>query len=86
MLLEEPDLLFDRFVNDLYIKVFTKKGIIMSTDKTPRNSVQAITSLPQRVIHYISSAAMRIFSPSDDNYPATGVQPYEGDPADEKSL
>lgn len=30
--------------------------------------------------NYIFSAAVRIFSPSDDAYPNTGVQPYDGDP------
>ncbi|MEG4631959.1 isochorismate synthase [Microcoleus sp. AR_TQ3_B6] len=29
-------------------------------------------------MRYVSEAAMRIFSPSDDNYPNSGVQPFEG--------
>ncbi|MEG4169386.1 MULTISPECIES: isochorismate synthase [unclassified Microcoleus] len=29
-------------------------------------------------MRYISEAAVRIFSPSDDNYPNSGVQPFEG--------
>jgi hypothetical protein len=29
---------------------------------------------------YISEAAVRIFSPSDDAYPVTGVQPFTGEP------
>lgn len=58
----------------------------MSANKTLQNIIHAIVSVPQQVIRNISSAAIRIFSPSDDNYPATGVQPFEGDPADEKSL
>ena len=29
---------------------------------------------------YIAEAAYRIFSPHDDAYPATGVQPYSGMP------
>lgn len=41
---------------------------------------QTIIELPQKVIRYISSAAVRIFSPQDDNYPETGVQPFEGEP------
>lgn len=28
---------------------------------------------------WIFDAAKRIFSPSDDDYPETGVQPFEGD-------
>ncbi|XZO02833.1 MAG: isochorismate synthase [Microcoleus sp.] len=29
-------------------------------------------------MRYISEAALRLFSPSDDNYPNSGVQPFEG--------
>jgi hypothetical protein len=29
---------------------------------------------------YISEAVVRIFAPSDDAYPASGVQPFSGDP------
>lgn len=29
---------------------------------------------------YLMEAAGRIFSPTDDSYPNTGVQPYSGDP------
>ena len=29
---------------------------------------------------YLSEAVARIFSPRDDMYPATGEQPFEGDP------
>ncbi len=58
----------------------------MSDNKTLQDITHAITILPRRVIDYISSATTRIFSPNDDSYPATGVQPHEGDPADEKSI
>jgi hypothetical protein len=58
----------------------------MSANKTLQNILRTIVSVPQKVVRYISSAAIRIFSPSDDNYPATGVQPFEGDPADKKTL
>ncbi|MBE9184660.1 isochorismate synthase [Microcoleus sp. LEGE 07076] len=29
-------------------------------------------------MRYVSEAAGRIFSPTDDNYPNSGVQPFEG--------
>ncbi len=29
-------------------------------------------------MRYVSEAALRIFSPSDDDYPNSGVQPFEG--------
>jgi hypothetical protein len=48
--------------------------------------ILTIQSLPQRVIRYISGAVARIFSPSDDNYPSTGVQPYEGELSSKKSF
>jgi hypothetical protein len=31
------------------------------------------------IIQYVSGAVSRIFSPSDDHYPNTGVQPFDGD-------
>jgi len=30
-------------------------------------------------LQYVSEAVNRIFSPRDDDYPATGVQPFKGD-------
>lgn len=32
------------------------------------------------VVQYFSGAFVRIFGPSDDSYPETGVQPFEGTP------
>ncbi|MEC4891735.1 MAG: hypothetical protein SAL07_00235 [Oscillatoria sp. PMC 1051.18] len=34
--------------------------------------------------NYISEAVARIFGPNDDRYPATGVQPFSGDPVQKK--
>lgn len=56
----------------------------MFTEKL-RQVIHAIASIPQKAIHYISGGVTRIFSPADDNYPTSGVQPYEGDPANKKS-
>ncbi len=36
--------------------------------------------LLDNVIQYFSGAISRIFGPSDDAYPNTGVQPFEGEP------
>ncbi|WP_197278698.1 hypothetical protein [Pseudanabaena sp. 'Roaring Creek'] len=36
-------------------------------------------------VEYLSDAIARIFSPSQDNFPATGAQPYKGDPASENN-
>ena len=39
----------------------------------------------QNLIQYIGTGVSRIFSPSEDDYPETGVQPFEGDPYKEKN-
>lgn len=39
-----------------------------------------------QIIGYVSAAVLRIFSPAGDRYPATGVQPFEGEPADRKKM
>lgn len=33
----------------------------------------------QDTVQYLVEAATRLFSPSDDQYPAIGVQPFDGD-------
>lgn len=58
----------------------------MSTHKRLRRISLSIQIAFRRVMRYILGAANRIFSPTDDNYLAIGVQPYEGDPADGKSF
>jgi hypothetical protein len=40
----------------------------------------SIPKMIDDVIQYLSGAVSRIFSPHDDSYPNTGVQPYEGEP------
>ena len=35
-------------------------------------------------VEYIGDAIARIFTPNKDNFPATGAQPYKGDPASDK--
>lgn len=44
-----------------------------------RSAVMKILEMLQDAVQYISEGVGRIFGPSDDQYPATGVQPYEGD-------
>jgi hypothetical protein len=58
----------------------------MSIKRSLQKIGQPIQSILERIIGYISGAVTRIFSPTDDNYPKTGVQPFEGDPADKRSL
>jgi hypothetical protein len=56
----------------------------MSIFTSLRKIMQSITETIQRVVTYISGAATRIFRPTDDEYPPTGVQPFEGDSAEKK--
>lgn len=56
----------------------------MSISRIARQKIQSITNIFQQLINYISGAVNRIFSPRDDDYPVTGVQPFEGDPSDKK--
>ncbi|MEH2090495.1 hypothetical protein [Nostoc sp.] len=44
----------------------------------------AISNIIANITKYISEAAMRIFGPNDDAYPATGVQPFTGEPYDKR--
>ncbi|WP_434686594.1 hypothetical protein [Pseudanabaena minima] len=37
------------------------------------------------MVEYLSDAIAKIFTPNKDDFPATGVQPYKGDPASESS-
>lgn len=46
--------------------------------------IESIINGAAQVITYLSGAVSRIFGPRDDNYPATGVQPFDGDIADNK--
>ena len=34
-------------------------------------------------VEYLRDGVARLFQPSEDNYPKTGVQPFEGEPYDE---
>lgn len=40
-----------------------------------------VPKLIDNAIQYISGAMTRIFGPSDDAYPNTGVQPFDGEPS-----
>ncbi len=51
----------------------------MSQNNNSSNIIQAIVEAPQKVFRYIYDAFVRIFSPRDDDYPETGVQPFEGE-------
>jgi hypothetical protein len=54
----------------------------MSNFRQLRHSLKRIALLPQKIVHYIAQGAIRIFSPTQDDYPKTGVQPFSGEPGD----
>ncbi|WP_414566490.1 MULTISPECIES: hypothetical protein [unclassified Anabaena] len=56
----------------------------MSIPRIELQKMQSIINIFQQLITYISEAVNKIFSPRDDDYPETGVQPFEGDPSDKK--
>jgi hypothetical protein len=37
------------------------------------------------IVQYLSYGVLRIFSPNRDDYPASGIQPFMGDPYDQNS-
>jgi hypothetical protein len=49
-----------------------------------RQFINSIQEFLGKIINYILTAVSRIFAPKDDDYPASGVQPFEGDIADDK--
>ncbi|NJL80142.1 MAG: hypothetical protein HC836_05195 [Richelia sp. RM2_1_2] len=51
----------------------------MSITSKTRQMIKSIVEIPQKLINLTTNGVTRIFSPSDDDYPKSGVQPYEGD-------
>ena len=37
----------------------------------------------QDTARYLLDGVLRLFKPTDDDYPQTGVQPFSGDPSDD---
>jgi hypothetical protein len=56
----------------------------MSTNNKLQQAIQSIGDATQQVVRYILSGFTRIFSPTKDDYPNVGIQPFEGEPADDK--
>ncbi len=51
------------------------------TDRTStvQDLAQRLFRIPQQVLRYLSEGGLRIFRPADDDYPNTGIQPFEGE-------
>lgn len=58
-----------------YIPQFEVESLLTNLESNLMNVRKTFDDL----IHFISGAVARIFGPTDDQYPATGVQPFEGD-------
>jgi hypothetical protein len=50
-----------------------------STVNKMRRTFQHLSISAQRTVRYVAKGAFRIFSPTEDDYPRTGVQPFHGD-------
>ena len=63
---------------DELVGVANEAGFDFSSDHVD----EAITDLKKQPGFFgaLASALLGIFGPTHDNYPATGVQPYSGDP------
>lgn len=51
----------------------------MSNTSKFQQIVKSIVEIPQKLINFTTNGVNRIFSPSNDDYPKSGTQPYEGD-------
>ena len=59
---------------------------MMSRSVKEQNVWQATLDSLKHLLGFMATPLSRIFSPSDDDYPATGIQPFEGDPADKHQI
>ncbi len=42
--------------------------------------MMSLIKVLQSIVQYFTEAFVRVFGPSDDEYPTVGVQPFEGEP------
>lgn len=68
----------DTASQDELVSVANQTGYDFSSEHVD----EALNELKQRPGFFgmLAEAALEIFSPHEDNYPATGVQPYSGEP------
>lgn len=45
---------------------------------------KSILKIPQQIINFVLDGFKKTFDKSEDEYPAVGVQPFEGDPTEEE--
>ncbi|MEH1803744.1 MULTISPECIES: hypothetical protein [unclassified Nostoc] len=56
----------------------------MTVFRTIKHQIRHLLIALQRVIQYVAQAVTKIFAPTNDQYPAIGVQPFTGESADKK--
>lgn len=56
----------------------------MSIPSKIQQILKSIVEFPQKLINFTTNGTNKIFSPSNDDYPKSGVQPYEGDYSNKK--
>ena len=49
------------------------------------SAIQSLLTGIKDLIKFVSGAIARIFGPTDDEYPPTGVQPFEGELPEKKN-
>jgi hypothetical protein len=61
------------------------KAPYLLSDEVRRMNTFAVTLFTtlHNAMLYMSEGVWRLFSPSEDEYPATGVQPFDGEPYSE---
>ncbi len=54
----------------------------MTNQRTMHFSVQSVGDAVRHLAQFIAQPSVRIFGPTNDDYPEVGLQPYKGDLAD----
>ncbi|MGL6337918.1 MAG: hypothetical protein ACRC80_02125 [Waterburya sp.] len=52
----------------------------MSSNNKWESTFKNVLEVPRKLVRYIVTSTTRLFSPNDDDYPATGIQPFTGEP------
>lgn len=56
----------------------------MSSNNKWKSIFKNVLEVPEKLVRYIITSTTRIFSPNDDDYPNTGIQPFTGEPNEKK--
>ncbi|MFA9202006.1 MAG: hypothetical protein ACEQSC_00445 [Candidatus Nanopelagicaceae bacterium] len=57
----------------------TKALIIFKAILVQGANIMSIYTTVKQILDYLLEAALEVFSPDHDDYPATGIQPFEGE-------